>query len=235
MMAKPPVVPLGYRNVTNSNKKRKKAVFSIIQILLDPPAILVTIIGLIAPLDSTVTNSIRHPIVTIGHPVTHDTILSHQVTVANKIIGLIAKVTTKIGPLAIQIDLASHKVTNQVVTIPMLLVTTRIGPPPAVVTPVTGPLAVQIVRVTMVQTVNKTLVTNIGIEAVPPTVTDLRLILVTANLGKITLVTVSKIRVTIGHKVTVVTVLPVIQEIISQVKIVLPIISLMVTNSALNV
>jgi hypothetical protein len=129
MMAKPPVVPLGYRNVTNNNNKRKKkAVFSIIQILLDPPAVLVIIIGLIVPLDSTVTNSICHPIVTIGHPVTHGTILSHQVTVANSMVSKIAKVTTKIGPKTIQIDLASHKVTNQVVTIPMLLVTTRIGP-----------------------------------------------------------------------------------------------------------
>jgi hypothetical protein len=238
MMVKPPAVLLGYRNVTNNNnsKRKKKAVSSIILILLDPQAVLVTTIGLIALLDSTVTNSICHQIITIGHPVIHVTILSHQVTVASSMLNKIAKVTTKIGPQAIQIDLASHNLTNQVVTIPMLLVTTKIGPPPVVVTPVTGPLAVQIVRaISKGLIASKILVTNIGIEAVPLIVTALRQILVTVSLDKIILVTANRIKAPIGPKVTVITVPAVTQRIIFQAKIAPLTISQMVTSFAQSV
>jgi hypothetical protein len=204
--------------------------------LLDPQAVLATTIGLIALLDNTVINSTRHQIITIGHPVIHVTILSHQVTVASKIICLTAKVTTKIGPLAIQIDLAKPKVTNQVVTIQMLLVTTRIGPLPVVVTPVTGHLAVQTVRATSKGLIaSKIRVTNTEIEAVPLTVTALRQILVTVSLGKTILATANRIGTPIGPKVTVVTVPEATPRIISQEKIAPPTISQMVTSFAQSV
>jgi hypothetical protein len=237
MMVKPPAVLLGYKNVINSsnNKMGKKEVSSTIQTLLDPQAVLVTTIGPIALLDSIVTNSIRHQIITIGHPVIHVTILSHQVTVASSMLNKIAKVTTKIGPPAIQIDLISHKVTNPVVTIQMLLVTIRIGPLPVVVTQVTDPLAVRIVKtISKGLIASKILVTNIGIEAVPLTVTVLRQILVTVSLDKIILVAANKVGAQIGPKVTVVTV-PVVTKIIFQVKIAPLTISQMVTSFAQNV
>jgi hypothetical protein len=215
---------------------KKKAVSSIILILLDPQAVQVTTIGLIARLDNTVISSIRHQLITIGHPVTHVTILSHQVTVASKIICLTVKVTIKIGPLAIQIDLANPKVTNQMVTVQILLVTTRIGPPLVVVTPVTGHLAVRIVRaISKGLIASKILVTKIEIGAVPLIVTALRPILVTVSLGKTILVTVNRIGVPIGPKVTVVTVPVVTRKIIFQVKIAPPTISQMVTSFAQSV
>jgi hypothetical protein len=204
--------------------------------LLDPPAVLAIPIGRIALLDSIVTSSIRHQIVTIGHPVTHVTTLSHQDTVASSMLLKIARIAIKIGPQAIQIDPVSHKVTNQVVTTPMLLVTTKIGLPPVVVTPVTGPPAVQIVRaISKGLIANKILVTNIGIEAVLPTVTDHKPILVTVSLGKITQVTISKIGITIGHRATAVTVPVVTQGTIYQARIVPQIISQAVTNFAQSV
>jgi hypothetical protein len=170
----------------------------IIQTLPDPPAALVTTIGQIALLDNTVISSTRQTIVTIGHQVTLDIIVSHQVTVANHIIGLIAKVTIKIGPPATSTGPANHKVINQVVTVLVLLVTIRIGPHLVVTTLVTGPLAAQIVTVTISRTASKILVTNTETGVVPLTVTEHKLILVTISLGKITPVKVNKIRVTTG-------------------------------------